>query len=285
MRRLLSCATVSEKGKGECIMNGRHLREALHRGERVYGISLEGYGQPRWPRYFAGLGLDYVFIDSEHTPQNRETIAWAAQAYAAWGVAPLVRIPGTSAERAAMVMDAGAHGVIVPYVETVEQVRAVVGAVKYRPLKGRAQQAVVERGEFPNEETRAYLQAYNLDSVLVIMIESPAGVEALPDLLAVEGVDAVLIGPHDFSISHGLPEQYDHPTLTAEFRRVIDACRAREIGVGIVFIGGGMERALRWADWGCNMVCQRGDTLFVMQGIEQELAGLRAALDGRERHE
>ena len=118
-------------------MRGRDLKTTLQAGKRVYGIAVEGYGQPRWPSFFANINtIDYVFMDSEHSPNNRETIAWAAQCYAAYGIAPLLRIPDISPSQAAMGMDAGAHGIIVPYIETVEQAKAMVGAVKYRPLKG-----------------------------------------------------------------------------------------------------------------------------------------------------
>ena len=65
-------------------MRGSSLRAALHSGKRVYGIGLEGYGQPRWPRFFSNRGLDFVFIDTEHTPIDRTKMAWALPAYAAW---------------------------------------------------------------------------------------------------------------------------------------------------------------------------------------------------------
>ena len=104
-------------------MRGKELRQALTAGQRVYGIAAEGYGQPRWPRLFARLGLDFVFLDNEHTPLNRETVAWAAQAYAANGVAPLLRIPEASPCQAAMGLDLGAHGIIAPYVEAVEPLK------------------------------------------------------------------------------------------------------------------------------------------------------------------
>ena len=260
-------------------MQGSELRRKLHAGERVYGIALEGYGQPRWPRYFSDLGLDYVFIDSEHSPANRETIAWAVQTYAAFGVAPLLRIPTISASQASMGIDAGAHGIIVPYVETVEQVKAVVGAVKYRPLKGQALQTALDKGKFPNEETATYLEAYNPDAVLVIMIESPAGVANLPDLLAVPGVDCVLIGPHDLSISHGIPEQYDHPLFLETVERIISICRAHNVGVGMHTITGSTEEALVWARRGFNFISHRGDTLYVARGIQNELQSLRHLLD------
>ena len=261
-------------------MNGHHLRQTFLAGKRVYGTCIEGYGQPRWPQYFAQLGLDFVFIDNEHTPLNRETMAWAAQAYAAHNIAPLVRIPDRSPDQAAMALDLGAHGVIAPYVETVEQVKALVGAVKYRPLKGAALQTILDDDTFPSEETAAYLQSFNANTLLVIMIESPAGVANLPNLLAVGGVDAVLIGPHDFSISHGIPEQYDHPTFNEAAKTIIQTCRENRVGVGIHFIAGDVERQLRWIAWGCNFVVHRSDTSFIANGIKQELGHVRQLVEG-----
>lgn len=258
-------------------MHGHQLRKALVSGERVYGITVEGFGQPKWPRFFAQCGLDFVFMDTEHTPANRETAAWAAQAYAAHGVAPLLRIPEISASQAAMGLDSGAHGIIVPYVETVEEVRALVGAVHYRPLKGAALRAAVENGVFPSTETAAYLPAYNRDAALIIMIESPAGVANLPDLLAVGGVDAVLVGPHDLSIALGIPEQYEHPLFEEASRQIIRVCHQYKSGVGLVSPGP-VERTLLWAEWGCNLIIHRADTLFVASGIEQELQRIKQSL-------
>ncbi len=261
-------------------MRGSELRAKLHAGERVYGICMEGYGQPRFPKYFADVGLDYVWLDSEHSPANRETIAWAIQAYAANGVAPIVRIPEISAARAAMMVDAGAHGVIVPYVETAEQVRTIVGAIKYRPLKGAALAAAVERAEFANPETKSYLENYNRDINLIIMIESPTGVANLPEILQVPGVDAILIGPHDLTVSHGIAEQYEHPLFEQTVEHIIDTCRAQQIAVGMHFISGSVDWALRWARRGFNFISYRGDTLFTARGIRSELHYLREQLGG-----
>lgn len=262
-------------------MRGAQLREALRSGKRVYGIAMESYGQPRWPAYFARLNLDYVWLESEHAPHNRETIAWALQAYAAHGIAPLLRIPEISAARAAMAVDAGAHGVIVPYVETVAQVKDIVGAVKYRPLKGQALRRALDEGVFPDATTEAYLQSYNPDAVVIIMIESQTGIDNLPDLLAVPGVDAVLMGPHDLTVNLGIAEQYDHPRFLESCKTIARICRAHGVGSGIHYISGDLDRAQAWAeDWGCNLISHRGDTLFVARGVETELDELRRRLDG-----
>ncbi len=261
-------------------MRGQKLQQALANGRRVYGTCIVGYGQPTWPGVFAQAGLDFVFLDSEHTPLNRETIAWAAQAYAANGVAPLLRIPKPSATHAAMGLDLGAHGIIVPYVENVEQVKKLVGVVKYRPLKGTALQTVLNRGKFPSEETAAYLENFNADAVLIIMIESPAGVKNLPDMLAFGGVDAVLIGPHDFSVSHGIPEAFDHPVFNEAAKKVVQTCRKHHVGAGIHAITGDLDLELRWIRWGCNFILHGSDTFLIAKGLRQELGHLKQTLDG-----
>lgn len=259
-------------------MRGYDLRAALTGGTRVYGIGLEGCGQPKWPAIFAHQGLDFVFIDTEHTPINPDTLSWAVQTYAAHGVAPLVRIPEISAAQAAKMLDIGAHGVIAPYVETVAQVQQLAGAVKFRPLKGHALHAAVTQAQFPNQETADYLARWNHDAVLVIMIESPAGIEHLDAMLAVGEVDAVMLGPHDLSIALGVPEQYTHPEFEQALQHVIQVCRQRGVGVG-PFSAGDVQQTMRWANWGSNMIIHRADTLFIADGITGELQGLRATLN------
>lgn len=266
--------------KGEKALLGRELKQALQSGKRVYGIALEGYGQPRWPRFFADLGvIDYVFMDSEHSPNNRETIAWAAQCYAAHGIAPLLRIPEISASQAAMGLDAGAHGIIVPYVETVAQVKSMVGAVKCRPLKGKALEIALDTGVFPSDATRDYLPGFNPDAFLVIMIESPAGIENLPDMLAFGGVDAVLVGPHDLSISLGIPEEYDHPQFVAALDQIIRTCQSHRTAVGMHLMFGTLEDTIIWVQRGFNFVSVRGDTLFIAGAAQHELTTIRAAVE------
>jgi 4-hydroxy-2-oxoheptanedioate aldolase len=271
----------SNDRKQAVFMRGRDLKQALQAGKPVFGVAMEGFGQARWPAFFArNATIDFVFLESEHVPNGRESVAWAVQLYAAHGIAPLVRIPGISADRAAMVMDAGAHGVIVPYVETVEQVRAILGAVKYRPLKGHALAQAVEHGIFPNEETRTYLQNNAPDATMVLMIESPTGIANLPEILALGGTDAVLIGPHDLSVSLGIPEQYDHPRFMEATDQIIATCKAANVASGMHVFFTTPEDAIRWFGRGMTFISYRGDTLFVAEGIKHGLGHLRKALGG-----
>lgn len=260
-------------------MRGSELREALYNEQRVFGIALENPGQPFWPKYFSNIGLDYVWLESEHTANNRETLAWAMQCYAAYNIAPLLRIPEISPARAAMGMDAGAHGIIVPYVETVEQVKMMVGAVKSRPLKGLALQKVLNGQEQINSETASYIEEYNKDSVLVIMMESPQGIENLPAMLNIKGVDAVLIGPHDLSISLGIPEQYQHPRFVEAVDEITKVCKVNQVGVGMHYTSNDIQTTLDWCKRGTNLISYSGDTLFVAYGVQNGLSYLRENLD------
>ena len=115
-------------------MTGNELRGALHEGTYVYGTLIVSTS-PHWVQAVQSLQLDFVFIDTEHIAIERQTLAWMCQAYTGIGVAPLVRIPSPDPYQACMVLDGGASGVIVPYVETPEQVEKLAGAVKMRPLK------------------------------------------------------------------------------------------------------------------------------------------------------
>jgi 2-keto-3-deoxy-L-rhamnonate aldolase RhmA len=266
-------------------MRGAELRQALHNGQRVYGVALENPGQPFWPKFFSNLGLDYVWLESEHTPSNRETLAWAFHCYAAYGIAPLLRIPEISATRAAMGLDDGAHGILVPYVETVEQVKPIVGAVKSRPLKGKALHAALNGKGYINEETERYILEWNKESVLIIMIESPTGVENLSAMLDVGGIDAVLIGPHDLSISLGVPEQYHHPRFIEAYDEVMRVCKAHRVGAGMHFTSEDVKVTVEWCKRGANLISYNGDTLFVSRGIQNGLTHLRQQLDSIGMHE
>src|SRR4051794_22062236 len=117
-------------------MTGREIIQALHEGRPVFSSALVAPSS-LWPGAAKQIGLDFVFIDTEHIPLDRQTLGWMCQAYQASGIPPVVRIPCNDPFEACKVLDAGAGGVIGPYVETADQVRDLVGAVKLRPLKGR----------------------------------------------------------------------------------------------------------------------------------------------------
>lgn len=258
-------------------MNGRELNKALHEGQRVYGTLIVS-PSPHWPLAVASLGLDFVFIDTEHKALDRSQVAWMCRTYAAMGLAPLVRIPSPDPYQACMILDGGATGVIAPYVETVEQVRRLVGAVKYRPLKGKKLDGFLFNNEKLEPELQQHLEKNNKNNVLVVNIESVAAMEALDDILAVPGLDAILIGPHDLTHSLGIPEQYDNPKHMTAVKEIIQKARARHIGAGIHMGFSdpcGLELEKQWVADGGNLVVHSSDIQAFAAAMKSDLDAIR----------
>ncbi len=257
-------------------MTGQELAAALRSGRRVYGTAILSTSA-RWPRMVKNLNLDFVFIDTEHTPIDREKLAWMCQTYDALGIAPIVRIPAPDPYQACVALDGGAKGVIAPYVETVEEVRALRGAVKRRPLKGeRLRQALVGLPDL-STEVADYLDGWNTGNVLIVNIESLPALEALDEILAVPQLDAVLIGPHDLSISLGLPEQYQHPLFDETVKTIIHKARQHHVGVGIHF-SSGRDQEIEWAKAGANFIVHSSDLTLFSQALTADIAAMKEAL-------
>ena len=257
-------------------MTGKQLREALHRGDRVYGTCLVA-SSPQWPDAVRKLGVDFVFIDTEHITIDRYQLAWMCQTYRAMGIAPVVRIPSPDPYEACKALDAGAEGLIGPYIESAEEVRRLVGATKYRPLKGKMLDALIAGEDSVDPTVLDYLRSFNENSVLIVNTESRPAIEALDEILSVEGLDAVLIGPHDLSISVGVPEQYDHPKFDAAAREIFRKARARGIGAGIHWWSG-WQALVGWIDAGANLIINSSDRSAFEQRIGEEINQLKKAV-------
>jgi 4-hydroxy-2-oxoheptanedioate aldolase len=257
-------------------MTGRDLKEALRAGRRVYGTCVVSTS-PAWPPMIAGAGLDFVFIDTEHIPIDRAQLSWMCRTYAALGLPPVVRIPKVDATLACMALDGGAAGIVAPYMERVEEVHQLRGAVKYRPLKGARLDRALHEHEVLDPELRGYLDRFNANNVCIVNIESVPAMLALDDILAVPDVDAVLVGPHDLSISLGIPEQYTHPKFTAAMEAIISRCRAADIGVGFHF-SFGVGVAIEWAKLGANFIVHSTDLFLVRDALQRELRQFRTTV-------
>jgi 4-hydroxy-2-oxoheptanedioate aldolase len=253
------------------------LRDALHSGRRIYGTLITSTS-PRSVEALAGLKVDCVFIDTEHIPMNWPDLGWMCRAYRGMGIVPIVRIPRADPFEACRVLDAGARGVVAAYVETAQEVSQLRGAVKLRPLKGK-RLADVLSGQRPLEgELADYIDAYNRDHILLVNIESVAAINALDDILAVPGLDGLLIGPHDLSCSLGKPEQYDHPLFEQAMHEIIAKARAHKVGVGVHNLPT-VEQDIKWGEAGLNLFLRMSDMTLFRRGLHEDLARLRGSIE------
>jgi len=263
-------------------MNGYEFRRALKSGKKVYGMMLVSRS-PKYTEAIAAIGMDYIFIDTEHIDADRTTLSWMCRAYSALGIAPLVRIPSPDPYVASTVLDGGAEGVIAPYVESVAQVKALVGAVKYKPLKGEKLESILNGTQEPEPELAAYLENANRSRSVIVNIESVPAMEALDDILKVPGLDGILIGPHDLSCSLGIPEQYQNPRYDAAVREILGKSRRAGLGAGIhVHYAGDINQEINWCrDTGANFIVHHSDILSFTLAMKKDLNELRAGIEGK----
>lgn len=270
-------AVASAGGKS---MNPAQFKKALSTGQRVFGTLIVSPA-PRWIKSLAGCGLDFVFIDTEHNIVSRRDLAWMCQAYHAVELASVVRIPSPDPYRACQVLDAGAAGIIAPYIETVQEVKELVGAVKFRPLKGERLRKILD-GEVEAEATLLkYLDDYNRDNVLIVNIESVPALENLDALLAVPGLDGVLVGPHDLSCSLGLPENYYHPHFKSAVATIISKARKAGLSAGahVAYPDENLAEETGYIlEAGANLVIHSADVFLFQRALQRDLEILKKAV-------
>lgn len=185
------------------------------------------------------------------------------------------------------VIDAGACGVVASYTETVEQVKELRRAIKLRPLQGELLELAMEhpaRFEKEHPTTAKFVADRNKPLGFVLNIESQAGIRDLDELLAVEGVDAVLVGPHDLSCSLGVPEDFASPIFQEALKTIFTKARAAGKGAGIhngmppTTPGMTPEYATTWVkDYGCNVYVHGADVNLFSTQLKGDLGKIRAA--------
>ena len=256
-------------------MNRHELKQAFLSGRRVYG-TLICSPSPAWAGQIHKANLDFVFLDAEHMPMDAMARGWMLRCYRAMGLAPIVRIGSCSYHEAFQAVEHGAEGVLAPYIETAAEVRTLLAAVKYRPLKGERLRGVLEGTVTLSSKEEAYFQRYNDGNLVILNIESRAAADNLEALL-LPGVDAVFIGPHDLSINLGIPEEYDNPLFLEYVQKIIETCRAKGVGVGC-HSAWDLPRQAAWAKQGMNIVIWNNDLGLFVRGINEDFAWVRREL-------
>jgi 2-keto-3-deoxy-L-rhamnonate aldolase RhmA len=188
-------------------------------------------------------GFDFAVIDLEHSPIDLETAYRLIGIALHTGVAPLVRVPGLDAGLVQRVLDAGAEGIMVPHVDTVEQARAAVSAVRFPPLGSRGVGSTSRAGAWGATSREEYLRYGQREVVLIAQIESAVGVANAGAIAALDGVDALLVGVADLSVSEGRTES--DPAVVELVARAIGHARAAGRPVGTA--GGAAVASVRAA--------------------------------------
>ena len=234
------------------------FKSALARKETSIGLWL-GLSDPYSAELCAGCGFDWLLIDGEHAPNDLRTILGTLQAVSAYPVHPIVRLPEGSTTLIKQVMELGATTLLIPMVESAEQARELVRAMRYPPSGVRGVGSGMARSSRWNGYA-TYLADANDRACLLVQVETETALGRVREIAAVDGVDGVFIGPADLSASMGFLGQPSHPEVRARIEeglRAIAACGkasgilctdeplARHyMEVGVQFIAVGVDTSL-----------------------------------------
>lgn len=246
------------------------VKEKLARGESVYSMTVRLVRTVDIAAIAHTAGFDTLYIDMEHSSFPLEAAGQICMACNHLGITPLVRVPGLDPHFIARVMDSGAMGIVVPAVQSADQARAAVSAVKHAPLGERSLAGAAPQLHYrplPADQTARELDQ---SSMVVAQIESLAGLAAAEAIAAVEGVDILLVGANDLSGELGVPGKIDHPQVHEAFLRVIKACRANGKTVGIGGLGGRPDLIRQYLKHGAAYVSTGNDISFLTAAASQK---------------
>lgn len=206
-------------------ITARKLREAIAQQRPVLGTFLVEFAGPTVVHVLADAGFNFVLIDCEHGNFTEREVETLVEAGHHAGVCILVRPPTASRDLITRVLDAGAAGVLVPAVDSVEQVQQVVRATKYRPIGKRGVHLLRGHTRHRPVDAASFLSEANRDVLTLIQIELEGAVAIADKIAATDGVDGLYVGPGDLSVDFGVPGQWNAPILQSAIQKVSDACR------------------------------------------------------------
>lgn len=214
-------------------MRRNPVKAALKDGQPQVGTWLS-CGDLTATRMLARVGFNWLTVDLEHSPIDWSTAGMLFGAIADAGCTPIARVPRGDHDHIKRVLDAGAHGIVVPMVNTVDEAKAAIAAAKYPPTGNRSIGGALHAINFDASAGDYYKHA-NDEILVILQTESPEGVENAEAIYSLPGVDAIFVGPNDLTAQMRGPDGID-PTpqeLEAMLQRVLAAGKKVGTPVGL----------------------------------------------------
>jgi staphyloferrin B biosynthesis citrate synthase len=203
------------------VLRPNRCKQKLSERQTAFGL-FASIPSPITVELIGAADFDFVIIDTEHVWVNAETLENMIRAAEAISLTPLVRVPGIEPKEILRALDSGAQGIVVPDVQSADEMRRIVQACKYFPLGSRSLNGG-RPGLFGKHSLAQYMEQANREIMIVPMIESRAGVENIADILSVPGIDFVLEGAADLSQSYGVPWQTAADPVQQALQRIHEA--------------------------------------------------------------
>jgi 2-dehydro-3-deoxyglucarate aldolase len=249
------------------------VKQRLAAGEQLFGCWLT-LASPLVAEALAAAGFDFLVVDGEHSPADTMDTVALLQAIAAGGSQPIVRVTDNTTWLAKRALDAGSPTLLIPMVGSADEARRAVAAMRY-PQQGnggaRGVAGIVRAARYGLAAD--YVRTANESACTIVQIESAAAVEAAEEIAAVDGVDALFVGPADLAASLGHLGDSRHPQVQQAIDRVAAAAKRQGKAAGI-FAGSAAE-ARDYAARGFSLVSVAADVVWLLAGARQALATAR----------
>jgi 2-keto-3-deoxy-L-rhamnonate aldolase RhmA len=246
-----------------------HFRKRLKSGELLVG-TMVSQASPEMAELLADVGFDWLFIDAEHSPLNPAQIQ-GLMLGAGKDTPCLVRLPAAGDVPIKKALDSGAAGIIVPQINSAQATEEVVRLAKYAPQGQRG--VGVGRAHGYGLGFQAYVDGANEEVTVVVQAEHIEAVNHIDEIVAVPGVDAVLVGPYDLSASLGKLGQVGDPEVRAAIDRVTGACLAAGVRLGIFGLTAAAVKP--YIEVGYTLIVAGIDTVLLGQAATDLLAELK----------
>lgn len=223
-------------------------------------------------------GFDWLVIDMEHTCIDYREAAEMIRIIDLSGCVPMARVGDNDPVMIKRVMDSGAHGVVVPMINSREEAARAVEAVYYPPLGSRG--VGLFRAQNYGAGFREYRDWLEKEAVVIVQIEHVRAVENLKEILSVEGVDGFIVGPYDLSASLDKPGQFDHPRVAEALSEVETVMQSNEKAGGIHVVHSNPAELRDRIKRGYRFIAYGDDMVFFSEKLKQECDSMRSVRNG-----
>jgi 2-keto-3-deoxy-L-rhamnonate aldolase RhmA len=248
------------------------LKSKLRNREFTIGSWLS-FGYTPIAEIMAKAGFEWLTIDMEHAPIDIWNAQQLIQVIELAGCVPLVRVGENSARLIKQVLDAGAHGVIVPMVNSRKEALDAMNASYYPPkgLRG----VGLARAQNYGSGFSEYKKWADQESVLIVQIEHIKAVENLVEIISVDGVDGFIVGPYDLSASLGIPGQFDHPSMIEAMNEIISVMRGNKKAAGFHVVHSDPSMLAQKKEEGFSFIAYGDDMVFFSEKVSEAANELR----------
>ncbi|HJU21457.1 MAG TPA: aldolase/citrate lyase family protein [Casimicrobiaceae bacterium] len=213
----------------------------------------------------AGAGFDWLLLDTEHSPNDLESLVTQLQAAAAYPATPIVRVPWNDMVTIKRMLDIGAQTLLIPYVQNPDEARAAVAAMRYPPAGVRGVAGTTRATRFGR--VKDYAKRAHEELCLLVQLETREALAHVETIAAIDGIDGIFIGPADLHASMGYTGEVAHPAVLPKIEDALR--RIRRCGKAPGILVGDAELAKRWIDAGSLFTAVGVDTALLARGAER----------------